>query len=242
MTRHLAPSAPESLPLPTARRRFRPRAKSVLTATLLGVLLLAGIAATWASAAQARSGGYFGTSTAQLSTSTSALVTSEIEVGSSSGKPANPSFDVGDLARVRIRASSASGDRAVFIGIGPTDQVENYLRGASYDQMASYLTNPLRVTYTRSSGSGSSTPPAAQSFWAATATGAGAQTLHWNKAGGAWMAVAMNADGSPGVAVNADIGLRFGFLLPLGLGLLILDLMLGAAVITVRRRPARQSS
>lgn len=237
MTRHLDPSAPSAftIPLPVAGPRgFRPA--GMLIAAVLAALLLAGIASTWAGVVQARSGGYFATSTAQLVTSTSALVTTEIEVGSTSGKPANPSFDVGDLSRVRVRTTSITGNRPIFLGIGPTSEVEKYLRGTSYDQMASYSTGPLRVAYARSAGSGRPTPPTAQSFWVAAASGTGAQSLQWNKAGGAWTAVAMNADGSPGIAVSADIGLRFGFLLPLGLGLIALDLLLGAAVIPLRRR------
>jgi hypothetical protein len=53
---------------------------------------------------------------------------------------------------------------------------------------------------------------------------------------GAWSAVVMNADGSPGVEVRADVGLRFGFLLPLGIALLASGLLLAAGPSLLSRR------
>jgi len=201
------------------------------------VLLLVGGALTWAGAAQRGEGGFFTTPTARLVTATSALVTDEIDIGAR--RPANPSFDVGDLARVRIRATSDRPDDAIFIGIGPSRQVDEYLRGTTYDEMASYGVNPFEVTYRRSSGRGRPAQAEAQHFWVASTTGTGGRSLEWDKRGGAWTAVAMNADGHPGIDLTADLGLRFGFLLPLGIGLLAGGVLLAAATTTVGRRARR---
>jgi hypothetical protein len=97
--------------------------------------------------------------------------------------------------------------------------------------MASFDLDPFAVRFDRVPG-GPGPVPAAQPFWVATASGPGTQALHWSKERGAWSAVVMNADGSPGVEVGADVGLRFGFLLPIGLALLAAGLLLaaGAAV------------
>jgi hypothetical protein len=50
----------------------------------------------------------------------------------------------------------------------------------------------------------------------------------------------MNADGTPGVDVRADIGLRFGFLLPLGVTLLAAGLLLFARASVLNRGRSRR--
>jgi hypothetical protein len=205
------------------------RAGRVIVTVLAAVLTLAGLAALGAHAAQEAEGGYFTTSTEMFSTPTSALVTDEILV--EAGRPGDSPTDVGDLGEVRIRATPTEPGRALFVGIGPKAEVEAYLRGVAHDRMASFDLDPFAVRFDRVPG-GPGPVPAAQPFWVATASGPGTQALHWSKERGAWSAVVMNADGSPGVEVGADVGLRFGFLLPLGLALLAAGLLLtaGAAV------------
>ncbi|HSC51218.1 MAG TPA: hypothetical protein VLD16_13220, partial [Gaiellaceae bacterium] len=64
-------------------------------------------------------------------------------------------------------------------------------------------------------------PPTAQSFWAASASGVGTQTLSWKVRDGDWSVVLMNADGSRGVAADVDLGAKLSFLLWVAIGLLI---------------------
>jgi hypothetical protein len=47
--------------------------------------------------------------------------------------------------------------------------------------------------------------PATQSIWRAHATGTGTQTITWPVEKGHWSAVAMNADGSRNVSVDAQL-------------------------------------
>jgi hypothetical protein len=200
---------------------------------VLGALLaLAGLATIGAHAAQQAAGGYFSSSTEAFSTPTPALVTDEILV--EAGRPGDSPTDVGDLAEVRIRATSAEPGTALFVGIGPKAEVEAYLRGVAHDRMASFELDPFAVRFDRVPG-GPAPAPAAQPFWVATATGSGTQTLLWSKERGAWSAVVMNADGSPGVEVRADVGLRFGFLLPLGVALLAAGMLLAAGTALLGR-------
>ncbi|MBA2360565.1 MAG: hypothetical protein H0V79_06475 [Actinobacteria bacterium] len=49
-------------------------------------------------------------------------------------------------------------------------------------------------------------PHADQTFWAASTTGAGEQTLEWEPEDGSLNIVVMNADGSRGVAAELSIG------------------------------------
>jgi hypothetical protein len=212
--------------MPDTTERQPHRTGRALLVALGAALVLAGLATTGAHVAQQAEGGYFGTSTQTFSTPTSALVTDEILV--EAGRPGDSPTDVGDLGELRIRATSAEPGRALFVGIGPKAEVEAYLRGVAHDRMASFELDPFAVRFDRAPGDPAPTP-AAQPFWAATATGIGTQTLSWDKERGAWSAVVMNADGTAGVDVRADVGLRFGFLLPLGVTLLTAGLLLFAA-------------
>ena len=55
-------------------------------------------------------------------------------------------------------------------------------------------------------GSGTIAPPGTAGVWAAQAAGTGTQMVRWTAQDGGWMAVAMNPDGSAGVAARADAG------------------------------------
>jgi len=211
----------------TTRRWTRP------PAVLGAALVLAGSGTLGLSALQQHEGGFFTSSAATLATGTSALVTDEVAV--EQGRPGNPSTDLGDLARVRIRAG-ATDAAPVFLGIGRTADVDAYLRGVAHDRMVGFALSPFSVRFDSTPGS-AALAPGAQTFWVARATGLGMRSLLWDKEPGAWSAVAMNADGSPGVAVRADVGLRFAFLLPAGAALLTAGALLLSRVRS-RRRPA----
>jgi hypothetical protein len=209
------------------------RTRRTIVTVLAAVLTLAGLGTVGAHAVQQSEGGYFSSSTETFSTPTAALVTDEILV--EAGRPGDSPTDVGDLAEVRIRATPTEPGSALFVGIDPKAEVEAYLRGVAHDRMASFELDPFVVRFDRVPG-GPGPAPTALPFWVATASGPGTQTLLWDKARGAWSAVVMNADGSPGVEVRADIGLRFGFLLPLGIALLATGLLLAAGPSLLSRR------
>ncbi len=125
---------------------------------------------------------------------------------------------VGDrFATVRIEASS---DRPVFIGIGPTSEVERYLAGVQHSEITDVDADPFRVEYRHLSGNRRPALPASQGFWRVQASGSGTQTITWPLEDGDWSVVAMDADGSRGVTLDASFGakvsalgwLAFGFL------------------------------
>ena len=219
-------------PVPVRRRR---RTAILLAGVVAAALVLSGSAGLVLGGLQAEEGGYFTSGEGALSTPTAALVTDEVLV--ESGRPGDPSTDVGDLSRVRVRVTT--GTTPVFVGIGPKADVQAYLAGAAHDRMVRFRLDPFEVRYARTAGA-VAPPPGGQDFWVATASGAGTQELLWDKARGPWSAVVMNADGSRGVDVSADVGLRFGFLLPLGAMLLGAGLLLAGALLLLavtRRRP-----
>jgi hypothetical protein len=121
------------------------------------------------------------------------------------------------LGEVRIRVTPASTSSALFVGIGPADDVDRYLAGVSHTVISDFWTNRVEAIGGGTPGSA----PGAQDFWAASATGPGAQTLTWDPANGSWTVVVMNADGRPGVDVRADLGATYPALLGIAIGVLV---------------------
>ena len=119
---------------------------------------------------------------------------------------------------VRLRVENQSSERSVFVGIGPAVDVEGYLAGVAHDEVRElHGRTPL---YRTRSGGDEITPPTAEDFWVATATGVGSQELVWPATSGRWVAVVMNADGAPGIAADVNVGVKAGFVLPLAFILL----------------------
>ncbi|MQY09277.1 hypothetical protein [Actinomadura macrotermitis] len=208
----------------------------VLLTLIAAVLLLLGAALLTGAGLQAGSGGRFATSEHRFTTPTAALKSDEIDVGGSTARPADPDPDVGELARVRVVVRPVDPSVPLFVGIGPKDKVEAYLRGTAYDEFASAELSPFRVAFRRVPGAARAVGPAGLPFWTATSAGRGDRVLTWDKPHGAWSTVVMRLDGTPGVDVRASVGLRFGFLLPSGLGSLIAGALLLIYVRVAARR------
>jgi hypothetical protein len=123
---------------------------------------------------------------------------------------------MGEPDDVRVQAAAASTDGVVFIGIAPTAAVDAYLDEVAHDEIVEWDTNLANITdveYTSHDGTATPGRPDSETFWVASATGAGEQTLDWTIEQGEWTFVAMNGDASSGVAAE----LRFGTLVPAGL-------------------------
>jgi hypothetical protein len=214
--------------------RFGSRAVIAIAA----LVLAAGAGSLTASIAQADGGGYFTTPTGSFHSATPVLLTDEVEL--STGRPADPEPDVGELGRVRVHVTSSDPAAHLFVGIGDRDAVRAYLAGTARDEFAGAGNNPFQATFTRVPGALTAAAPAAQPVWVARAGGGADTTLEWDKTAGPWSLIVANADGSPGLDVRADLGLRFGFLIPLGVGLLALGGLLLAVTLVRSRQQARR--
>jgi hypothetical protein len=148
-------------------------------------------------------------------------------------------IDDGDLGDLRLAAESVGGG-PVFVGIGPTADVRRYLAGVA-QQQADFDDGDLEDA---ALGARAPAPPGSQAFWAASAEGTGRQSAVWGIADGEWSGVVMNADGSPGVAVTAQLGFKTDLALWVGIGALVLGLILLAigVVLLVSRARARARS
>jgi hypothetical protein len=150
--------------------------------------------------------------------------------------------------RLDLRVTVSSSDRPVFVGIAPRAEVTAYLDGVAHDELQR-LGLP-GTTYLAHPGERPPAPPSAETFWVESAEGTGTQSLTWSAEAGRWSVVVMNADASPGVAVETTAGAKTDLLLPIGAGLIIAALaLLGAgitlivvAVATSRRARSRAAS
>jgi hypothetical protein len=197
-------------------------------------LLLAGAALIGAHASARDSDGYYTTGTERLATATYALTAEDLDLGSDAAD-ALPK-DV--LGRIRIRAERPGGG-PVFVGIGPEGEVDAYLRGVAHAEVDDL--DPPRYRISR--GGAPRRPPSAERFWVASTEGPGRQAVSWEVEGGHWTIVAMNADASRRVILDADVGAKVGWVLGVGIGLLVVGLLVLAGgvllIVAAGRRASR---
>jgi hypothetical protein len=230
------PAGEPDLPRPpeaaTRRRGWTPgRITALVIGALIGlfslVLLGAGGTAVWAYGTQ-RDAGYVTTDVHEFSTAGSALVTVPTDLGAAGTDWLySPSL----LDQVRIRVTPASSGSTLFVGIGPTADVDRYLAGVSHTVINDFWSESVQPV-----GDGTTaSAPGTQEFWVASDTGPGARTLTWDPAGGSRSVVVMNADGRPGVDVSADLGATIPALLGIGVGVLIAGgvFLIGAVLLIV---------
>jgi hypothetical protein len=121
------------------------------------------------------------------------------------------------LDGVRIRVTAADPEPPVFVGIGPSADVDRYLAGVNHTVISDFRTDTVEVE----SGGTTASAPGTQDFWVASSTGPGTRTLTWDLTDGSWTVVVMNADGRPGIDVRADLGARIPALPWIALGFLL---------------------
>lgn len=210
----------------TAGRVIALVAGSVLALVSLG-LLGGGGALLWADQ-ELRQDGYVTTGTVAYSTSASALASEPVTLGWGW-------LLVGLVGDVRLRVTADSPGRPVFVGIGPADRVAAYLSGTSYTTVTGQETGGLVSHY----GANLPTVPQRAGIWAVQVAGTGTQTLRWTAQDGEWTAVAMNPDGSPGVAVRADASVSAPGLLRVGTEIVTIGVVLAALAAALVWVPVR---
>jgi hypothetical protein len=185
--------------------------------------------------------GYFDVTLDRLISATSAITTDDVDLRADPG-PSDQVLDFIDFS-VRLRATDV-GDRSsgVFIGIGPTADVEGYLASVARDEIRE-VDSDRDVRYRSIPGADSPQPPTEQTFWVASASGLGVQELIWEVEEGEWTAVLMNADGSPGILADVTAAVRSGALLAIALtmvavGAVLLVIAVVIIVLAARGRDA----
>ncbi len=142
------------------------------------------------------------------------------------------------FGHARLRATGADPHADVFVGVGPADDVADYLAGVKHATVTEIADPDTR--YTEHPGKAPSGKPADLDIWVAQASGTGTQEVTWPVEEGRWAVVVMNADAAAGVDVDVDVGVTAPWLRRIAAGLLTvgaLAALTGAALIflTVRR-------
>jgi hypothetical protein len=140
--------------------------------------------------------GFLMSSSERYSTGTYALVSEQVDLYGPGWVPN------GLVGTVKLRSDS---QRAVFVGIGPANEVERYLANVPRVE----LRDLGDVTRSRLGGTAAPERPQAQSFWVARTTGSGEQAVRWKARDGDWRAVVMAADGGRGVDAELSVGATF---------------------------------
>jgi hypothetical protein len=207
------------------------RIAAIAIGTLLGLLALtlvgAGGTALWADRTQ-RDKGFVTTDLHEFSTSGSALVTDETELGAAG---VGWLYGPGLLGKVRIRVAPRDARSRLFVGIGKSHDVDRYLAGVDRTVISEFFKEKANHV----GGGAARSVPEAQDFWAASATGVGPQTVLWKPGHGSWSVVVMNADARPVLDVEADLGARIPALPWIALGVLLAGAVFaaGAALLII---------
>jgi hypothetical protein len=135
---------------------------------------------------------------------------------------------------VRLEVAPTDPATAVFAGIGPSPDVEAYLRGVSHDRVVDFDESGS-MSYDHLDGEGAPGAPGDQPFWVAQVSSQRPTDLTWDVDAGDWTVVVMNADGSAGVDVGARAGIKLDWLLPVAIGILAggVVLLAGGTVLAV---------
>jgi CAAX protease family protein len=166
----------------------------------------------WADLAQ-RDGGYATSDVHHFSTSGSALASEPTRLGTSGFARL---YSPGILGKVRIRVTPAGAASPLFVGIGPSRDVDRYLAGVEHAVISDFWSRETETV----PGERPRSPPARQRFWVASSSGTGTRSVVWKPSKGSWTAVVMAADGRAGLDVGADLGARIPALLWVSLGVL----------------------
>ncbi len=225
-------------PPPPTGRRHVPIGSIVLivVGAILAVIalapLLGGGFLLWANGTQRDDDGYFTTSTERFETTTPAITSERIDLGSDRSRPGGVSF--GDTTvRVQVRPT---GEQPAFVGIARQADVDRYLSGVAHAELRDVRVRPFAAQYRYADGTSSASPPGSQSIWVASTEGSGLQSIDWKLESGRWALVVMNADGSSGVSVDASAGAKAPWVFGVGLGLALGGLALaivGSALLVV---------
>jgi hypothetical protein len=237
---------PPPLPPVHAARR-RERTAGHIIAIVVGSLLLlpglgmlaGGAAVAFGQAAATDGDGYFRFTPDRMESDGVALASADLWLDDMEDDASPWVFDFLDVD-LRLRVDGADGTDQVFVGIARSEDVERYLDGTTYSEVVEVDGRAPR--YEQTAGTSSIAPPVDQDFWVVSAAGPGEQQVEWAARGGRWTVVVMNADGTPGVAADVEIGARSGIVVPVAVALMAtggIVVAIGTALIIVGARGRR---
>lgn len=171
---------------------------ALLVLTSLGTLG-GGAFALWADRTQRDAAGYVTSGIHAFTTAGFALATEPIELGSPG---VGWLYSHVLLGEVRIRVTPTGPSSGLFVGIGPSGEVDRYLAGVAHTHISDFWSGRTQVAGGNDPGSA----PGTRDFWVASTAGRGPQSLLWDPVDGTWTVVVMNADGEQVIDMAAELG------------------------------------
>jgi hypothetical protein len=168
--------------------------------------IAAGVLSLWGNSHEDEHG-YLATGKDRYAANTYALATDNLDVDLDA---AGWIMNRDEFGKIRLEVESHDA-KPVFVGIARTSDVSDYLSGTAYTSVTDVDYSPFHASYSDHGGGGRPALPADQHFWAASAHGAGTQTLSWDLDEGDWSVVVMNADASRGIDAGVNAGARVPF-------------------------------
>lgn len=222
--RETAPVTPAPAPAPPPSRRDWGigRVLAVVVASMMILtaagLLVSGLVLRVADSAARDSDGYLTTSAMTLESPGYALTSEEISI---QGEATVVELPQRLLGTVKVEAFGLTGN-GVFVGIGHSDDVDAYLDGVA----KSVVVDPAgddgdSPTYDFTDGGSPRVAPADETFWVASATGDGQQSVTWEPGEGDWTMVVMNGEGTTPVKADVEVGATVPALDNVAYGLLV---------------------
>lgn len=232
-------SAPAPAPGPAPGRWSAGRVVAVVLGALLALvslgLMAGGGTALVADSTLRDDDGYLTSSLVRVDAPGHAVVSSSLEL-SGSGAVVPERW----LGEVKVEATARTAD-TVFVGIAPTADVDSYLSGVAHSVVVDAGDGSDDVVLDDVAGGALAKQPTDESFWAASVSGAGTQTLTWDVEQGDWTLVVMRPDAGAPVGADVAVGATVPVLDELGLVLLLTGAGLAAVsvvvlVLALRRR------
>lgn len=210
-------------PAPTRRRKRHAGHIVAIVAGCLTIfpafgLLAGGSAVAIAQAVATDDDGYFTVTLERIETDGVAVATSDLWLDDVEGDASPWVLDWLDLD-LRLRVEGAATTDEVFVGIARAVDVEDYLAGSDHSEVIELDDRTPR--YRQVAGTDTIAAPLDQDFWNVSVVGDGEQELIWEARGGRWAVVVMNADGTPDVAADVQVGARSGAVTPIAVTMIV---------------------
>ncbi|MDO9496945.1 MAG: DUF4389 domain-containing protein [Nocardioides sp.] len=198
------------------------RVLAVLVASMILItatgLLVSGLVLRVADSAARDADGYLTSSAMRLESPGYALTSEEISIHGEATVVELPQRLIGTF-KVEVIGLTGNG---VFVGIGHSDDVSDYLDGVA----TSVVVDPAgddgeSPRYEFTDGGSPRAAPADETFWVASATGQGQQTVTWEPGAGDWTLVVMNGEGTTPVSADVEVGATVPVLDDVAYGLLV---------------------
>jgi len=177
--------------------------------------LLAGGGLMWAEKALKDSEGFYTTPAIQLEKNSYAIVTGPANIDLRGDRDwlwktriFGARWDPSDFLTLKIEGSSNDASKQIFIGMAKVRDLETYLKDVEYDEVSDFKIRGARLDYTNHPGTLELQAPTTQTFWTASAHGAGTQTLEWGIEPGSYSFVLMNDDGSRDLNLSTLVGVK----------------------------------